>query len=248
VFAYDLDFYNDTHPGDTFHVVVEKKWGEVNGKEEHIGYGRILAAEYSGKAGTYKTFLWNGKYYDEKGQSSERGFLKTPLKFARISSKFDRARMHPVLHVQRAHLGIDYAAPTGTPVWAAASGTVTHASPAGGAGNLVMIRHENGIETAYMHLSKFASGIKVGQKIEAKTVIGYVGTTGLSTGPHLHFGVKKNGVFVDPSKLTPWRGKGVTAGERDAFKAEVAKLESQMTSPADLPKLDAQATSQGTSG
>jgi murein DD-endopeptidase MepM/ murein hydrolase activator NlpD len=93
---------------------------------------------------------------------------------------------------------------------------VTHAAPAGGAGNLVMIRHENGVETAYMHLSKFAKGIKAGQKIEAKTVIGYVGTTGLSTGPHLHFGVKKNGVFVDPSKLAPWRGRGVTASERVA--------------------------------
>ena len=139
--------------------------------------------------------------------------------------------MHPILHVQRAHLGVDYAAPVGTPVWAAASGTVTHVGPAGGAGNLVMIRHDNGIETAYMHLSKFA-GIKVGQKIEAKTVIGYVGTTGLSTGPHLHFGVKKNGVFVDPSKLTPWRAKGVTTSERDAFKAEVAKLESQMATQA----------------
>jgi murein DD-endopeptidase MepM/ murein hydrolase activator NlpD len=231
VFAYDLDFYNDTRDGDTFHIVVEKKWSDVDGKQEHVGYGRILAAEYSGKDGTYKTFLWNGKYYDEAGQSSERGFLKTPLKFARISSGFDRARMHPILHIQRAHLGVDYAAPVGTPVWAAASGTVTHVGPAGGAGNLVMIRHDNGIETAYMHLSKFASGIKTGQRIEAKTVIGYVGTTGLSTGPHLHFGVKKNGVFVDPSKLTPWRGKGVTSGERDAFKAEVAKLESQMTPP-----------------
>ncbi|HUS27090.1 MAG TPA: M23 family metallopeptidase [Kofleriaceae bacterium] len=231
VFAYDIDFYNDTREGDTFHIVVEKKWSDIAGKQELVGYGRILAAEYTGKEGTYKTFFWNGKYYDEAGQSSERGFLKTPLKFARISSGFDRARMHPILHVARAHLGVDYAAPVGTPVWAAASGTVTHAGPAGGAGNLVMIRHDNGIETAYMHLSKFAS-IKVGQRIEAKTVIGYVGTTGLSTGPHLHFGVKKNGVFIDPSKLAPWRAKSVTASERDAFKAEVAKLESQMTTQA----------------
>jgi murein DD-endopeptidase MepM/ murein hydrolase activator NlpD len=246
VFAYDLDFYNDTQEGDTFHIVVEKKWSTIDGKEEHVGYGRILAAEYSGKAGTYKTFFWNGKYYDEAGQSSERGFLKTPLKFARISSGFDRKRMHPILHVQRAHLGVDYAAPVGTPVWAAASGTVTHVGPAGGAGNLVMIRHDNGIETAYMHLSKFAS-IKVGQRIEAKTVIGYVGTTGLSTGPHLHFGVKKNGEFIDPTKLAPWRGKGVTAGDRDAFKAEVAKLESQLSTAGTSPATPGEAP-QGTSG
>ena len=230
VFAYDLDFYNDTQDGDTFRIVVEKKFSE----EELIGYGRILAAEYRGKAGTFQTYFWKGKYYDAAGQSSERGMLKTPLKFARVSSKFDRKRMHPVLHTVRAHLGIDYAAPVGTPVWAAASGTVTHCSPSGGAGNLVMIRHESGIETAYMHLSKFAN-IKVGQKIEAKTVIGYVGTTGLSTGPHLHFGVKKNGEFIDPSKLTPWRAKGVAAGELDAFKAEAAKLQAQMSSVASQP-------------
>lgn len=229
VFAYDIDFFNDTQEGDTFRIVVEKKWSTIDGKDEHVGYGRILAAEYSGKVGTFKTFLWNGKYYDEAGQSSERGFLKTPLKFARISSGFDRKRMHPILHIQRAHLGVDYAAPVGTPVWAAASGIVTHVGPEGGAGNLVMIKHDGGIETAYMHLSKFAS-IKVGQKIEAKTVIGYVGTTGLSTGPHLHFGVKKNGEFIDPTKLAPWRGKPVTAGELDAFKAEATKLESQMSS------------------
>lgn len=230
VFAYDLDFYNDTQDGDTFRIVVEKKFSE----QEHIGYGRILAAEYRGRAGTFQTFFWNGKYYDASGQSSERGMLKTPLKFARMSSGFDRRRMHPILHTVRAHLGVDYAAPVGTPVWAAASGTVTHCSAAGGAGNLVMIRHESGIETAYMHLSKFAH-IKVGQKIEAKTVIGYVGTTGLSTGPHLHFGVKKNGEFIDPTKLTPWRGKGVAAGELDAFKAEAAKLQAQMSSVASQP-------------
>ncbi|HEY5927002.1 MAG TPA: M23 family metallopeptidase [Kofleriaceae bacterium] len=227
VFAYDLDFYNDTHDGDTFRVVVEKQFKD----QEFIRYTRILAAEYKGKAGTFKTFFFNGKYYDEKGESSERGMLKTPLKFARISSGFDRRRMHPVLHTVRAHLGIDYAAPTGTPVWAAASGVVTFRGPSGGAGNLVMIRHDGGIETAYMHLSKFAS-IKVGQRIDAKTVIGYVGTTGLSTGPHLHFGVKKNGAFVDPSKLAPMRGKAVPRSEIDAFRAEAAKLEAGLNQKA----------------
>jgi murein DD-endopeptidase MepM/ murein hydrolase activator NlpD len=227
VFAYDLDFYNDQHDGDTFRVVVEKHFKD----QEFIRYGRILAAEYRGKAGTFQTFFWNGKYYDAKGESSERGMLKTPLKFQRVSSGFDLRRMHPVLHTARAHLGIDYAAPTGTPVWAAASGVVTFRGPSGGAGNLVMIRHDGGIETAYMHLSKFA-GIKVGQRIEAKTVIGYVGTTGLSTGPHLHFGVKKNGGWVDPSKLAPIRGKAIPKSELDAYRAEVAKLESMMATPA----------------
>jgi murein DD-endopeptidase MepM/ murein hydrolase activator NlpD len=226
VFAYDLDFYNDTHDGDTFRVVVEK---ELKGTEL-VRYKRIVAAEYSGKAGTFRTYLWDGKFYDEKGASSEKTLLKTPLKFSRISSGFDRKRMHPVLHTTTAHLGIDYAAPTGTPVWAAASGTITHRAPAGGAGNLVMIRHDGGYETAYMHLSKFANDQKVGQRVAAKTVIGYVGTTGLSTGPHLHFGVKKNGVYIDPSKLTPIRAKGLSGQALAAFKAEVEKLDASLTS------------------
>lgn len=226
VFAYDIDFFNDTQDGDTFRVVVEK---ELKG-DELIAYKRILAAEYQGKAGTFRTFYFNGGYYAEDGSSSEKTLLKTPLKFSRISSGFDRRRMHPILHTETAHLGIDYAAPTGTPVWAAASGVISHRGPAGGAGNLVMIRHDSGIETAYMHLSKFADGQKVGQRVAAKTVIGYVGTTGLSTGPHLHFGVKQKGAYIDPTKLVPMKGKGVPAKSLEAFKAEVAKLQAQLTS------------------
>ena len=225
VFAYDLDFYVDTHQGDSFRIVVEKHYKD----QELIRYGRILAAEYKGKAGTFATYFWNGKYYDATGASSEKGMLKTPLKFARVSSGFDRKRMHPVLHTVRAHLGVDYAAPVGTPVWAAADGVVSHKAPSGGAGNLVMIRHADGVETAYMHLSKFAT-IQVGQKIAAKTVIGYVGTTGLSTGPHLHFGVKKNGAFTNPTTLAPMRGKAVPGAQLDAFRAEVSRLEALMSS------------------
>jgi murein DD-endopeptidase MepM/ murein hydrolase activator NlpD len=155
VFAYDLDFFNDTQDGDQFHIVVEKKFmPSPDGQgEAFAGYGKILAAEYRGKAGTFQTFFWNGKYYDETGQSSQKGMLKTPLKFVKVSSGFDRQRMHPVLHTVRAHLGIDYAAPVGTPVRAAADGVVSVRAPSGGAGNMVMIRHENGLETAYMHLS-----------------------------------------------------------------------------------------------
>jgi murein DD-endopeptidase MepM/ murein hydrolase activator NlpD len=133
-----------------------------------------------------------------------------------------------VLHTTRAHLGIDYAAPTGTPVWAAASGVITHRGDGGGAGNLVMIRHDGGIDTAYMHLSKFAQGQRVGQRVAAKTVIGYVGATGLATGPHLHFGVKQRGTFIDPSKLVPVRAKSVGGREREAFQLEAGKLQAQL--------------------
>ncbi|HSS00029.1 MAG TPA: M23 family metallopeptidase [Kofleriaceae bacterium] len=234
VFAYDLDFYNDTQEGDTFRVVVEKQVrdgqsGPAPGPDgELIRYRRILAAEYAGKAGTFRTFWFNDGYFDDSGQSSERTLLKTPLKFQRVSSGFDRSRMHPVLHTVRAHLGIDYAAPTGTPVWAAASGIITHRGDGGGAGNLVMIKHDGGIETAYMHLSKFADGQRVGQHVAAKTVIGYVGATGLATGPHLHFGVRKNGAFIDPSKLAPVRSRAIAAKDLGAFKAEVGRLSAKL--------------------
>jgi murein DD-endopeptidase MepM/ murein hydrolase activator NlpD len=137
--------------------------------------------------------------------------------------------MHPILHTTHAHLGIDYAAPTGTPVWAAASGTVTYkAFQNMGAGNLVMIKHDGGYETAYMHLSKFAD-IKVGQRVAAKTVIGFVGSTGMSTGPHLHFGVKQHGAWIDPAKLTPIRSSGVAAHDLDAFRDEVSRLQALLS-------------------
>jgi murein DD-endopeptidase MepM/ murein hydrolase activator NlpD len=230
VFAYDLDFYNDTHEGDTFKVVVEKETGKGN---ELLRYKKILAAEYRGKAGTFRVFWFEppggkGNYFTESGESAEKTMLKTPLKFTRVTSGFDRQRMHPVLHTVREHLGIDYAAPTGTPVWAAAGGTITQRGEAGGAGNLVIIRHDGGIETAYMHLSKFAAGQQVGQHVDAKTVIGYVGATGLATGPHLHFGVRKDGAYVDPTRLVPVHGKEVAATDRDAFKASVDKLSAQL--------------------
>jgi murein DD-endopeptidase MepM/ murein hydrolase activator NlpD len=228
VFAYDLDFYNDTHDGDTFRVVVEKQVHDTGAASELVRYHRILAAEYAGKAGTFRTFWFRDGYFTERGESSEKTLLKTPLKFERVSSGFDRARMHPVLHTVRAHLGIDYAAPTGTPVWAAASGVIESRGDAGGAGNMVLLKHDGGIETAYMHLSKFADGQKVGQRVAAKTVIGYVGATGLATGPHLHFGVKQNGAFIDPSKLAPVRARAIAAKDADAFKTEIGKLQSRL--------------------
>ena len=192
--------------------------------------GRILAAEYKGKAGTFQTFyLRTASTTTTKGESSESGMLKTPLKFARVSSGFDRKRMHPVLHTVRAHLGIDYAAPDRHAGVGRRVGTiVTFRGPTGGAGNLVMIRHDGGIETAYMHLVEVRRRSKVGQRIEAKTVIGYVGTTGLSTGPHLHFGVKKNGAYIDPSKLAPMRGKGVPSRAMPAFREEATRLRELM--------------------
>ena len=206
LFAWDVNFYIDTHPGDHWKVIVEKEY--LGG--QFYKYGRVLAAEYGGKVGTFRAFFWAGKgaprdkpgkYYDERGLALSKSMLKTPLRFVRISSKFDRKRFHPILHVEKAHLGIDYAAPTGTPVWASASGRVVEVGPMRGSGNTVILAHANGLSTRYYHLSKFARGLHAGQQVKQKDVIGYVGMTGLATGPHLHFSVTKNGAFVDPSKL-----------------------------------------------
>ncbi len=238
VFAYDLDFYNDTHDGDAFRVLVEKEFKD----QEFLRYKRILAAEYAGRAGTFRVFHFaaagdtKGRYFDDKGASIEKTLLKTPLKFATMSSRFDRKRMHPVLHRVKAHLGVDYAAPTGTPVWAAADGKIVSRGPAGGAGNLVVLAHDGGLSTLYMHLSKFAAGQKVGDRVSAKTVIGYVGTTGLSTGPHLHLGVKKNGAFVDPATLAPMRRPGVGKKDLPAFRAQVDQMQARMAAMSTAPK------------
>jgi murein DD-endopeptidase MepM/ murein hydrolase activator NlpD len=203
LFAWDVNFYTDTQPGDHWKVIVEKQL--LGGK--YYKYGRVLAAEYGGRLGTFRAFYWSprgaaaGKYYDEHGQAVSKTMLKTPLRFVRISSKFDRRRFHPILHVERAHLGIDYAAPVGTPVWASASGRVVEVGMKRGSRNTIVLAHTNGLTTRYYHLSRYARGLHVGQSVRQKDVIGYVGTTGLSTGPHLHFSVTRNGAFVDPSKL-----------------------------------------------
>jgi murein DD-endopeptidase MepM/ murein hydrolase activator NlpD len=239
VFAYDLDFYNDTQKGDTFKVIVEAEYKDT----ELLRYRRILAAEYAGKAGTFRALHWTppsksggkGRYFDDKGQSVEKSMLKTPLKFARVSSGFNPRRMHPVLHTVRGHFGTDFAAPTGTPVWAAADGVITGRAPSGGAGNMVTLRHDNGFTTLYMHLSKFAAGQKVGQRVAAKTVIGYVGTTGLSTGPHLHFGVKKNGAYVDFHKLAPARAAGVSRKDLPAFRSEIQPILDRLAAISTMP-------------
>lgn len=223
VFAYDLNFYIDTHQGDSFRMIVEKEY--LNG--EFLRYGHVLAAEYRGDAGTFRAFYWKppgageGRYFDEKGQSIEKTFLKTPLKYSRISSGFNPRRMHPILHVRRGHMGVDYAAPTGTPVWAAASGVITFRGKKGGAGNCVMLKHDNGYQTTYMHLSKFRKGQDVGKRVRQKDVIGYVGMTGLATGPHLHFSVKKGGGYVDPTKIKMSRGASVARKDRAAFESHI---------------------------
>ena len=226
VFAYDLNFYVDQHPGDKFRMLVEKEY--LDGT--FLRYRRVLAAEYSGKAGTFRAFQWKvpgarkAKYFDERGESIEKTFLKTPLKFTRITSGFSRSRMHPILHKRTAHLGVDYAAPKGTPIRAAADGEIVFRGWRGGAGNCVILNHDNGMQTIYMHMSRFRRGQKKGQRVAQKSVIGYVGSTGMSTGNHLHFSVKKKGKYVDPLKLKMARGASVPRKHRAQFKRETREF------------------------
>jgi len=228
LFAWDINFYTDTHPGDYWKVVIEKQYlGDT-----FYRYGRLLAAEYGGMVGRHRAFYWKDGaqegYFDEKGRAVAKTFLKTPLRFVRISSKFDLKRFHPVLHRTKAHLGVDYAAPVGTPIWAAAAGKVITAQMRRGSGNTVVIRHNNGYMTRYYHLSKFARGLKAGQYVQQKQVIGYVGTTGLSTGPHLHFGLTKNGQFVDPLKLKGMRDGAVR--RKKAFQLQIRARQTALAS------------------
>jgi len=236
VLAWDVNFYTDTHPGDHWKVMVEKQY--LGG--QFYRYGHLLAAEYGGKVGTVRAFYWKanrpnaeGHYFDTQGQAVSKSLLKTPLRFVRISSKFDRHRFHPILHVEKAHLGIDYAAPVGTPVWASATGKVVECEMKRGSGNTVVLSHPNGLSTRYYHLSRFARGMKVGKLVRQKDVIGFVGTTGLSTGPHLHFSVTKNGAFVDPSKVQVNRDAPVSepAAYQATIRPRIAALRALDTSP-----------------
>jgi murein DD-endopeptidase MepM/ murein hydrolase activator NlpD len=238
VFAWDLDFFKDPRPGDSFKVLVEKVWSG----DKLIKYGRLLAAEYtSQKRGVFRVYYFApdvklkpgqeapaGGYYLEDGQSAKKMFLKTPLKFARVSSKFDLHRKHPILKYTRAHLGIDFAAKTGTPVWSMAAGVIRKAAFERGFGNLVIVDHKNGLLSFYAHLSRFARGLKAGDKVEQKQLVGYVGSTGMSTGPHLHFGVKRNGGWINPEGLKMTRDAPVPAKFAGQFKKQVAQWKAHL--------------------
>lgn len=225
IFAWDLDFYTDPQNGDDFCVLVEKKSYE-NGQP--ATYGRILAATYNNVGKLHDAYLFEDKdgkaaYFSGDGKSTQAAFLRSPLKFAaRISSRFTHSRYHPVLKIRRPHLGVDYAAPTGTPVQSVAAGTVTFSGRSGGAGNLVKVRHSNNYETYYMHLSR--RSVKVGQKIDQGQLIGLVGSTGLATGPHLDFRIRKNGRYLNFESLNLPRESTVEAARMGLFKQKRDEL------------------------
>jgi murein DD-endopeptidase MepM/ murein hydrolase activator NlpD len=217
IFAWDVDFNTELQRGDSFRVSVEKMY--LDGRFSR--YGRILSAELVRGDRTLQAIRFQGAestgYYTPEGTPLRKAFLRSPLRFTRISSGFTHARFHPILKTSRPHLGIDYAAPVGTPVRASGDGVVTLAGWWGGYGKAVKLRHPNGYETVYGHLSRI--DVKRGQRVQQEMIIGAVGTTGLSTGPHLDYRMLKDGAFINPLKLKSPPAEPVPAAERAAFHA-----------------------------
>jgi murein DD-endopeptidase MepM/ murein hydrolase activator NlpD len=205
IFAWDIDFYLYPRKGDRIAVVYERCYKDG----DFVKYGDILAARYVGKHKTFSAFLFNdGRfdgYYDETGQPLKKMFLRTPLKFGKMTSRYSIRRFHPVLKRYRAHTGIDYGARKGTPIFATANGRVTFAGWKGGYGKLIIVKHPNGYQTYYGHCSRLLK--RKGQIVEQGQVIARVGSTGLSTGPHVHYEVRVNGKPINPIKVKKSRGK-----------------------------------------
>jgi len=224
IFGSDIDFVLGLREGDKFVVSYER----IDQNGHYVKDGDILAARFINQGRVYEAVRYLGpdgivRYYSPDGHSTEKAFLRAPLEFKRISSGFSLARLHPILNLIRAHKGIDYAAPTGTPVYAAGSGRIKFRGDMGGYGNVIQIDHGNGIVTVYGHMSRFASG-REGAHVERGDTIGYVGMTGLATGPHLHFEFRVNGQYVDPQKIKLPDSRPIDANLYDDFKQKSAPM------------------------
>lgn len=229
VFGYDIDFAQDIRPGDQFEVIYEQK--VVNGKT--VGTGNILSARFTNRGKTYTAVRYTNKqgvsnYYTADGSSMRKAFIRTPVDFARISSRFSAGRKHPILNKIRAHKGVDYAAPRGTPIKATGDGKVFLAGRNGGYGNTVIIQHGNTYRTLYGHMQGFAKGVRTGSSVKQGQVIGYIGTTGLSTGPHLHYEFQVNGVHVDPLGQKLPMADPIAKAERTRFLQQSQPLMARM--------------------
>ena len=231
IYAWQVDFTRDIQTGDRFRVVFDRLISE----DGEVRFGRVLASDLtmSGKSLTAFRFERAGKstFYDDDGKSLRRAFLRAPVQFRRISSSFARSRRHPVLGITRRHQGTDYAASPGTPVMAAGDGVVLRAGRAGGYGNLIELRHRNGITTRYGHLRGFARGIRGGARVTQGQTIGYVGSTGLASGPHLHYEFRVNGVAKDSRRVELGNGLPVPDSEREAFEQERDRLKALLDRP-----------------
>jgi murein DD-endopeptidase MepM/ murein hydrolase activator NlpD len=223
LFAWEVDFSREVQPGDEFRIRYERVYQrDGDGNEVYVRPGRILAAQYRGADETTTAILYEREdgtsgYYRPDGTAIERQFLRAPLKYTRVTSPFSWSRLHPILRVRRPHLGIDYGAPYGTPVWSIADGKVERVQRMGGMGKTVRVRHANGYVSTYGHLQRYAQGLKVGDRVKRKEVIGYVGSTGLATGPHVHYDLRKDGKSVNPNKVQTPPAPPIPSSELAAF-------------------------------
>ncbi len=227
VYAWQIDFFG-IQKGDNYRIIFDELY--VN--NELIGLGEIKAAYFDHMDSTYYAFRFEQdsevEYYDEKGNSLRKAFLKAPLSYRRISSKFSHNRLHPILKRRMPHLGVDYAAPRGTPVYSIGDGKVIKANLAGAAGNYVKIKHNSVYTTGYMHLWKFAKDIRPGTRVRQGQLIGYVGSTGRSTGPHLDFRIWKNGQAVDPLSLKPPSVKPIDETHKTAYLKKIELYQKEL--------------------
>lgn len=229
VFAYDVDFVRDLQVGDSFKAIIEKRFRD--GK--FAGYGKLRAASFTNQGQTFYAFRFTDRkgiaaYYDQTGRPLRKAFLKSPLPFTRISSGYSMKRMHPILNYVRPHQGIDYSAPTGTPISTVADGVIAEAGRNGSQGLFVRVVHSNGYETIYNHMSKFGKNSKKGARVNQGATIGYVGSTGYSTGPHLDFRMKQNGTLINPLKLKVLPADPIPAKEMSNFKAAITEYKTQL--------------------
>ncbi len=236
VFKYDIDFVNQAQPGDSFIVAYEQQYQDG----EFVRDGDILAAEFVNTGKTYRAVRYvgpNGKadYYTPDGRPVRKAFLRYPVDYARISSGFSLARRHPVLNRVRAHKGIDFAAATGTPIKAAGAGRIVSRGRKGGYGNAVELAHNNSITTLYGHMSRFAKGQKVGDRVSQGQVIGYVGMTGLASGPHVHYEYRVKGVHKNPARVTVPKADPIPASLMADFKAQTAPLLARLDPAVPVP-------------
>jgi len=225
-FSYDVDFQRDVRPGDRFELVFERFYDD-EGNTVRTGDLLFVSLESSRGSREFYQFMAPGDarpdWYDADGKSARRFLMKTPINGARLTSGYGMRR-HPILGYSRMHRGTDFAAPTGTPILAAGDGTVVRAGPFSSFGNYVRIRHANGYETAYAHMSRFARGMRVGARVRQGQVIGYVGTTGRSTGPHLHYEVLRRGQQVNPMSLRVANGRNLTGRSLELFMIERERI------------------------
>jgi murein DD-endopeptidase MepM/ murein hydrolase activator NlpD len=220
LFSGDIDFHHDVKSGDKFTVVYEMDYN--NGALVNIG--RIQAAEFINQGHSYRAVYFSkdgktGSYYTPEGKNVEKAFLRSPIEYSRVSSGFTSARMHPVLNTMRAHKGVDFAAPIGTPIKATADGVIELAGRENGYGNVIKMNHQGRYSTVYGHLSRFASGLHNGQRVKQGQVIGYVGMTGLATGPHLHYEFKIDGQQRNPMSVALPSAQPVSAAYKTAFQS-----------------------------